>query len=107
VLGLLPAKRRPPEKTWWAQVLDKGRGLGEPIEAGEVALQQLADGVDVVCGALSEVPDLGAQRLIAKPTAGAAAIFATWISGGLPPPRPVYVREPDAKPMGAKPMDRP
>src|SRR5262245_48910632 len=29
VLGLLPAKRRPPEKTWWAQHIEQGRGAAE------------------------------------------------------------------------------
>jgi tRNA threonylcarbamoyladenosine biosynthesis protein TsaB len=99
VLGLLPAKRRPPEKTWWAQVLADGRGAGEPFEAGGERLAQLVRDAEAVCGGLSDVPDLGVTRIHSKPTAGATALFAGRLSGELPPPRPIYVREPDATPM--------
>ncbi|HEX5007430.1 MAG TPA: tRNA (adenosine(37)-N6)-threonylcarbamoyltransferase complex dimerization subunit type 1 TsaB [Hyphomonadaceae bacterium] len=99
VLGLLPAKRRPPEKTWWAQVLASGRGISEPVEAREDDLRALAGDVDAIAGGLAAVPDLGKPRQSATPTAGAAAMFAAGLSGDLPAPRPIYVREPDAKPM--------
>jgi tRNA threonylcarbamoyladenosine biosynthesis protein TsaB len=99
VLGLLPAKRRPPEKTWWAQVLADGRGAGEPFEAQEDQLASLARDVDAVCGVLSDIPELGVGGIHTKPTAAAAALFAEKLSGDLPPPRPIYVREPDATPM--------
>jgi tRNA threonylcarbamoyladenosine biosynthesis protein TsaB len=99
VLGLLPAKRRPPEKTWWAQVLEDARGAGEPFEASEDQLAQLVRDMEAVCGGLSDVPDLGVARIQSKPAAGAAALFAATLSGELPPPRPIYVREPDATPM--------
>jgi len=100
VLGLLPAKRRPPERTWWAQLIDQGRGGAEPFEAAEGDLRSLALGIDAVCGGLSDIPDLGPRRIIASPTAKAAAVFAARLSASdLPPPRPVYVRAPDAKPM--------
>jgi tRNA threonylcarbamoyladenosine biosynthesis protein TsaB len=100
VLGLLPAKRRQPERTWWAQVLEAGSGVSEPTEAHEEDLNSLARDVDLLCGGLVGVPDLAKPRLAAAPTAGAAAVFATWLSGDLPLPRPIYVRAPDAKPMG-------
>jgi tRNA threonylcarbamoyladenosine biosynthesis protein TsaB len=100
VLGLLPAKRRPPEKTWWAQVLDAGRGAFEPVEATESDIHRLATGVDAVYGAFAEIADPGQTWRSSKPTAGAAALFATRLRpGDLPAPRPVYVRAPDAKPM--------
>ena len=99
VLGLLPAKRRPPEKTWWAQLLADGRGAGEPFETQEDQLALLARDVEALCGGLSDVPDFGARRIHSKPSASAAALFAGKLSGDLPPPRPIYVREPDAKPM--------
>ncbi len=99
VLGLLPAKRRPPERTWWAQLIDQGRGGADAFEAREEDLKSLAAGTDAVCGGLSDIPDLGSPRIIAKPTAAAAALFAGRLAGELPPPRPVYVREPDATPM--------
>ena len=106
VLGLLPAKRRPPEKTWWGQVLADGRGAAEPFEASEDQLAALARDVVAVCGGLSDVPDLGVARIVSKPSAIAAAMFAGKLSGDLPPPRPIYVREPDAKPMAATPTSR-
>lgn len=99
VLGLLPAKRRPPERTWWVQVLEEGRGVSGPVELHEQDLSSLAQDVNAICGGLAGVPDLGRPRLTAEPTASAAAIFAAGLSGALPEPRPIYVREPDAKPM--------
>ena len=99
VLGLLPAKRRPPEKTWWAQLLEAGRGIAGATEIREEELSLLLATVDAVCGGLAGVPDIGKSRIEAKPTAAAAAVFASRLSGKLPEARPVYVREPDAKPM--------
>lgn len=100
VLGLLPAKRRPPERTWWGQLIDQGRGGAEPFEVAEENLAANASGVDAVCGGLAGVPDFGLRRILAAPTAKAAALFASRLAANdLPPPRPVYVREPDAKPM--------
>jgi hypothetical protein len=55
--------------------------------------------VDAMCGGLLDVPDFGVARIVSKPSAIAAAVFAGKLSGDLPPPRPIYVREPDATPM--------
>jgi tRNA threonylcarbamoyladenosine biosynthesis protein TsaB len=100
VLGVLPAKRRPPARTWWGQLIDQGRGAGEAFEATEDELRARVAGVDAICGGLSDIPDLGAPRVAASPSAKAAAIFVGRLSDDdLPPPRPVYVREPDATPM--------
>lgn len=102
LLGLLPAKRRPPERTWWGQILDGGRGRDEPFEAGESELRALAAGVDGVCGGLAGLADLGSPMIEARPTAAAAALFVTRLAADdLPVPRPIYVREPDATPMRA------
>ena len=100
VLALLPAKRRPPERTWWGQLVVDGRGAGEAFEAGPGELQSLAAGADCVCGGLDGLPDLWRSTLAAAPNAKAAALFAARVvEGDLPPPRPIYVREPDATPM--------
>jgi len=108
VLGLLPAKRRPPEQTWWAQVLANGRGAGEALELDAEGIRTHAAGMDAVCGGLADVADTGIRRIAAVPTARAAARFAARLApGDLPPPRPVYVREPDATPMSAKLVRRP
>lgn len=100
VLGLLPAKRRPPGRSWWGQLIDTGRGGADPFEASEAELAALAAGTDAVCGQLDDLPDLGTRRIHGAPSAVAAALFATRLAAhGLPPARPVYVREPDATPM--------
>jgi tRNA threonylcarbamoyladenosine biosynthesis protein TsaB len=99
VLGLLPAKRRPPERTWWAQVLEQGKGAAAATEVREDELSPLLARVDAVCGGLAGVPDTGRLRIEAKPAAAAAALFVCRLAGKLPEARPVYVREPDAKPM--------
>lgn len=99
-LGVLAAKRRPPERTWWAQLLRDGRGDGEAFEAGAEEIARLAREAGVVCGhagTLSE--DVAATLIPAEPRATAAALFAARLTGGLPAPRPVYAREPDATPM--------
>jgi tRNA threonylcarbamoyladenosine biosynthesis protein TsaB len=100
VLGLLPAKRRPPERTWWAQILDKGRGAAGPVEVDVEGIRLMGREVDGLCGNLDGVPEFGGPRTLARPTAKAAAVFASCLDArDLPPARPVYVREPDARPM--------
>jgi tRNA threonylcarbamoyladenosine biosynthesis protein TsaB len=100
VLGLLPAKRRPPHRTWWGQLIDAGRGGAEPFEAEEAELTALAAGTDAVCGGIEGLPDLGTRQIPGAPSAQAAALFAARRPRhDLPPARPVYVREPDATPM--------
>lgn len=97
VLGLLAAKRRPPERTWWVQRIVGGRGASEPGEADEAAIRTMAAEMNAVCGAVGSLNLPGVE---AAPTARAAALFAARLpDADLPPPRPVYVREPDATPM--------
>lgn len=101
VLGLLPAKRRPPERTWWIQRLDAGRGIEAPGETDEAGIREIAKQAGAACGQAGPDFDLGPPLTEASPTARAAALFAARLTGDLPPPRPVYVREPDARPMRA------
>ncbi len=99
VLGVLPAKRRPPEQTWWAQILEHGQGASEPVEASAEDLRQLVRSVDAMCGGVGGIPDPCVPRIFAAPTAGAAALSAERRAGPFSQPRPVYVRAPDATPM--------
>lgn len=97
VLGLYPAKRRPPERSWWAQVVADGQGEGEPVEADEAMIATLAKGCFALCGGLDGAPDTGLARIAAAPSAEAAARLAAERSN-LPPARPIYARAPDAVP---------
>lgn len=100
VLGVLTAKRRPPEKTWWVQALRDGRADGAAFEANAEVLDDLANATGVVCGHTASLPpELSAKLVPAEPRAEAAAMVAARLTDGLPPARPVYVREPDATPM--------
>lgn len=100
VMGLLPAKRRPPARTWWAQLIQDGRARAEAFELEEAGLAGLGANVDAICGGLADIADPGVARIEAKPTAVAAALFAARLGADdLPAARPIYVREPDAAPM--------
>ena len=98
VVGILAAKRRPPERTWWVQRMVAGRGIEGPGEADEAGVRAMAGQTSAVCGAVGSLNLPGVE---AATTARAAALFAARLPADtdLPPPRPVYVREPDATPM--------
>jgi tRNA threonylcarbamoyladenosine biosynthesis protein TsaB len=98
VLAAMPAKRRPPELSWWAQAIEASRGAGEPLEADPALLRAMAADASSVWGYDLEAADLAIPARAARPTARAAAMFAGALVVDLPPPRPVYVREPDATP---------
>lgn len=102
LLALLPAKRRPPALTWWAQRIGaSGRGEGEPVEADANLVLSMAQGLVLVAGQGLEGLEL--REIAVRPAAPAAlnaCRFAAGLpAGALPPARPVYVREPDAAPM--------
>jgi tRNA threonylcarbamoyladenosine biosynthesis protein TsaB len=96
VLGVLAAKRRPPERTWWYQRIEAGRGVEEPGEADEASIRAMAVEAGAAYGAVASLELPGMDT---KPSARAAALFVARLTGDLPPPRPIYVREPDATPM--------
>ncbi len=99
VLGVLAAKRRPPQLSWWVQQLADGRGVEEPGEAEAAGVIELAVAVDAICGQADGLP-VAVPVVAARPSAIAAAQFAARLGDDhLPPARPIYVREPDAAPM--------
>jgi len=96
VLGVLAAKRRPPERTWWFQRIEAGRGIDEAGEADQASIRAMVAEMGAAYGAVASLELPGMDT---KPSARAAALFVSRLAGDLPPPRPVYVREPDATPM--------
>lgn len=101
-LAFLPARRRPPERTWWAQRLTHGIATAPPSELDEEQLIQAAADADHLAGA-SPPSALTARSQIQQPSAINAARLASRIEPGDAPARPIYVRPPDAAPM--KPIE--
>ena len=100
ILAVLPAKRRPPELSWWAQQVVDGRGLADPVEAGAEGLAAMSAGMDVVLGEGLGALTFAIPVRSASPSGACAALLAARLSADdLPPPTPIYARAPDAKPM--------
>jgi len=105
---LLPAKRRPPDISYWAQRFRSGDALTEPEEIGlDVLTTELkahphfvyGDGL----GALEEALG-GAEIHSARPSAARAAEIALTAGPDRMTASPVYVRAPDAAlPCGKRP----
>lgn len=103
---LLPAKRRPPEISYWAQRFRSGRAVAEPEE---IALEALVTeleahphfvygtGLDALATAL---PGLAIHD--GEPAAVRAGQFALVADMETAPPSPAYVRAPDAALPGGK-----
>ncbi|MFC7292407.1 tRNA (adenosine(37)-N6)-threonylcarbamoyltransferase complex dimerization subunit type 1 TsaB [Hirschia litorea] len=102
VVVALPARRRAPDFSWWAQVFVDGQRAGEPIEADVATMQSLIGAADSVCGQglepvgefLSTGVELGLQRAVEW-------ALETEVES-LERADPQYVRAPDAVPMKPK-----
>ena len=98
VVGL-PAKKRPPEKSWWVQVFDGADACAPPEELDVDQLARLIETADVLAG---DFTGLNTEFSPTLPSAERAAFFAAALPGKMNRPiTPVYVRAPDAKPMAA------
>lgn len=102
-LGVLPAKQRPPDRTWWVQILECGIGIESPLETDEASLLSLAGAFERLIGSGLDAftPTLDGRTIVeARPSALAAARRILETPRLLArSPAPVYVREPDAAPM--------
>ncbi len=103
-LGALPAKVRPPDRSWWVQEIVDGIGADQPSEATWAEMELLVRSVGCMCGGnlfeFEQHAPPGVELRPARPTAQAAAEWAAAREesfGGRA--RPVYVRAPDAMPM--------
>ncbi|RIJ30068.1 tRNA (adenosine(37)-N6)-threonylcarbamoyltransferase complex dimerization subunit type 1 TsaB [Henriciella mobilis] len=103
---LLPAKRRPPDISYWAQRFRSGDAVTEPEEIGLDALAAelkahphfvYGDGLVALEDALG-----GANIHPARPTAARAAVIALRADPDKMKASPVYVRAPDAALPGGK-----
>ena len=92
VLATLPAQKRPPELTYWAQHISDRVGLVPPEELSSEALETRLKALGI------------AQFSDGKPEtmAATAALKAAALNPADHPPVPAYVRLPDAVPMAAR-----
>lgn len=103
-LACLPAKRRPPELTWWVQGFDAAAApLTAPEECDSDGLERLAERfgagyvlieADTDAGALPALPLLQTRADPAR-----IGQIAARSDPPLRPARPLYARAPDAVPM--------
>jgi tRNA threonylcarbamoyladenosine biosynthesis protein TsaB len=104
-IALLPAKRRPPELSWWAQGFD---GAGNPLTGAEevdlIGLHDLAHRLGAR-HVLTDTPsgpeglDPSLKLSFTRASADRIGLIAAQAEPSLRPPRPIYVRAPDAVPM--------
>ena len=100
-VGLLPARKRPPDMSWWVQSFQNGRSEALPEELTLNELVQTLAQADGFFGEPGSLPDS-----VESPEFKSAAISIDQtakftlnvIDPTRHPAKPVYVRAPDAKP---------
>ncbi|MEO0720668.1 MAG: tRNA (adenosine(37)-N6)-threonylcarbamoyltransferase complex dimerization subunit type 1 TsaB [Pseudomonadota bacterium] len=95
VIVALKAKRRPPDQTWWTQIVQAGKGVSQPSELDVAGVEALAKSqiMDIV----SDSPDTFASRFgTAAISAETAAHIATDAHPEERPAIAAYGRAPDA-----------
>jgi tRNA threonylcarbamoyladenosine biosynthesis protein TsaB len=103
-LGVLPAKRRLPDRTWWVQELEDGLGVSPPQELDDLALEAVALGFERIVGGSQDsdaIDGFIAQKLTPGRTSALSAARHLCDKPALlgRSAAPIYVREPDAAPM--------
>ncbi len=105
-IALLPAKRRPPDVTFWAQRFTDAAPAGPAEEWGLADARVALNEPNVsVCGLDLDLLSDGDPQIrwtSAAPSAQTAVMRAQSLDVALYPASPIYVREPDAKPMAAQ-----
>jgi len=97
VLIALPARRREPDLSWWAQIFDGEQKFGEALEADRSQMQDLIADADHVFGeGLSPIENLSWGE--ASPLLSRVANRA-FNTVELDRADPQYIRAPDAVPM--------
>lgn len=98
-LVALPAKRRLPDLSWWAQGFQDGARIGPPVEANSEQMKRLITKSESVFGMGLE-PLIGLEYGKVQPNLMHAVQLASLADAEeLGGSDPQYVREPDAVPM--------
>lgn len=110
-LALLPAKRRPPDISYWAQRFEGVRTYLHPFEIDMTALlDHIETGTDVLFRpddlVLPELPVSVSTQFTSPPRLQAMLSWATHYAGETISPVPAYVRPPDAALPTAPPLQR-
>jgi len=96
---LLPAQRRPPDITYWAQKFRSGEATGTPEELSlDAVLDLLQAHPHMIYGDADALVAAGREITVhsAQPSAERAALLAQCVDANSHPPSPTYVRAPDA-----------
>lgn len=101
-LVALPARRRPPDRSWWVQAVRDGLGLESPVELDEPQmLARVAETGRIAIGGEAPAAFAGSPSFLGS--AAASAVRAAELGRMRPVPQlpvsPVYGRDPDARPQ--------
>ncbi len=104
VLVALPAKKRPPDLTWWMQMFVDGAAQSAPLELDAKELQAIGGDVDLITGMELEVVFGSGGFQQSEPSLSKVGVIANRLplDDGMTA-SPIYVRPPDAVPMRKKP----
>lgn len=100
ILVALSAKRRPPERTWWVQLVKNDQFSGEAYECDIDTVKEFARTYQVeICSDTPECFNLSANKVVPRSVNVIRVIAAA--NPQLRPPKALYVRKPDATPRVA------
>ena len=106
-VGVLPAKKRPPGLSWWTQKFENGQQIEPPMETD---IDQMADLLANISGVFGDTSSLNGlvessgQLVSSSIDVERVALFSASAEPELHPPKPAYVRPPDAAPPKSNPL---